>query len=113
MGWGTADVFDVPILGQIAAILFEVLDADTNAPLKAILARTESVQVGNCLMELAQAGEEKGNFQSRLKGALDTIERYRAREQNGRVKSAQDRTEYLRQKYENTGKENPHSVGMV
>jgi DNA primase len=109
----TAEVFNVPILGQIAAILFEVLDADTDAPLKAILARTESVQVGNCLMELAQAGEEKGNFQSRLNGALDTIERYRAQEQNGRAKTAEDHTQYLRRKYESTGRENPHSVGMV
>ena len=109
----TAQGFDVPILGQIAAILFETLDADVDAPLREILARTESVQVGNSLMELAQAGEEKGNFQSRLTGALDTIERYQAQRQNGRTETAEGQRQYLRRIYENTQRENPHSVGMV
>jgi DNA primase len=110
----TPEVFDIPILKQAAAILFETLNIDINASLKDILARTESVQVSNCLMELAMAGEEKGNFQSRLTGALDTLSRYQAREKTSQMKATtEDQTQFLRSVYENTEKQNPHNVGMV
>jgi len=109
----TAELFDVPILRQIAAILFETLDADVNASLAEILAGIESVELGSSLVELTQAGEEKGNFQARLTGALDVIERYQAQKQNSRIKTIEDPRQFLRKAYENTGKENPHNVGMV
>jgi DNA primase len=109
----TVEAFDVPILGQIAAILFEMLNADANTPLREMLARTEAVEVGNCFMELMQAGEKKGNFESRLTGALDAIERYQAQRQNGKIGAAEDQRQFLRRMYKNAGKENPHSVGMV
>ncbi len=109
----TVDLFDVPILRQAAAVVFETLDNDMEASLSRILAQTESVELGKSLVELFQIGEEKGNFQSRLKGALDTIERYRARKQNGQIKTIKDQKQFLRKVYENTTKENPHNVGMV
>ena len=109
----TADLFDVPILGQIATILFETLSADVEAPLREVLARIESVELGNCLTELAQAGQEKGNFESRLTGALDAIERCQAQKQMGGIESAEDQSEYLRRLYDNTGKRNSRNVGMV
>ena len=108
----TAGSFDVPILGQIAAILFEVLEGDGDATLSAVLARTESVELGNCVMDLASAGEQKGNFEMRLAGALGTIERCRSQRQNGRADRIADEKEYLRRVREQAGK-NPHSVGMV
>lgn len=108
----TAESFDVPILGQVAAILFKTLAEDGEATLSAVLARTESVELGNCVMELAAAGEQKGNFGKRLAGALGTIERCRMEKQNGRAGSAEDPKEYLRKAHEQAGK-NPHSVGMV
>lgn len=109
----TVDLFDVPILRQAAAVVFETLDNDMEASLSRILAQTESVELGKSLVELFQIGEEKGNFQSRLKGALDTIERYRARKQNGQIKTIKDQKQFLKKVYENTTKENPHNVGMV
>ncbi len=109
----TAELFDVPILRQIAEILFETLSDDTDAPLREILARTESVQLSNCIMELVQAGEEKGNFQARLAGALDTIERQQRQRQNKSFKTVEQQRQYLRRFSENTGRENPHSLGMV
>jgi hypothetical protein len=78
-----------------------------------VLARTESVELGNCLTELAQAGQEKGNFESRLTGALDAIERFQAQKQMGGIESAEDQSEYLRRLYDNTGKRNSRNVGMV
>ncbi len=109
----TAELFDVPILGQIAGVLFEMLDKNTGTSLREILAGTESVQLGNCIMELAQAGEEKGNFQARLAGALDTIERYQKQKQNKSFKTVEQQRQYLRRFSDKTGRENPHSVGMV
>jgi len=109
----TAEVFDVPILRQTAEILFETLISDIDAPLTEILARAESVELGECITELSQAGEEKGNFQSRLTGALQAIERHLAERQKNDIKTVGDQKEFLRCIYNNTGKENPHNVGMV
>jgi DNA primase len=109
----TADIFDVPILGQVAAILFKMVDGDINAPLNEILARTESVELGNCIMELAAAGQKKGNFESSLAGALSTIEQYKAQNQDGLTESTEDQSEFLRRIYDSTEKTNPHNVGMV
>ena len=109
----TADLFDVPILRQTAAILFETLNTNIDASLAEILAAVESVELGSSLVELTQAGEKKGNFQARLTGALDTIERYQAQKQNSRIETIDDQRQFLRKVYDNTGKENPHNVGMV
>ena len=108
-----ADAFDVPILGQAATILFETLNDDINASLNEILARTESVELGNCLMELATVGQKKGNFESRLNGALNVIKRYTAQKQNVPTERKEDETEFLRRIYDNTEKANPHNVGMM
>jgi len=109
----SAEDFDVPILGRVAKIVFETLDGDVNTPLKVILARTESVQLGNCIMEMAAAGQEKGNFESSLAGALGAIERYKARKQDVLGEEREDQSEFLRRIYENTERGNPRSVGMV
>jgi len=109
----TAEVFEVPILKQIATILFEALTRNPDVRLTDILAAAESVQEGNVIVDLAQAGEEKGNFQSRLTGALDAVKRYQAQKRKSRIKATEDQTEFLRSVSENTEKENPYSVGMV
>ncbi len=109
----TAEAFDVPILRQIGAILFETLDLDGEAQLRQVLARTESVELGNCLMELAQAGQLKGNFEWRMTKALDAIERHQARRRKSGIESEEDKGEYLRKLYDNTGKVNVHNMGMT
>ncbi len=107
----TADIFDVPILRQIAAIMFETLNTNIDASLAEMLAKTESVELGSSLVELTQAGEEKGNFKARLTGALNAIDRYQT--QKSRIETIENPRQFLRKVYENTGKENPHNVGMV
>jgi DNA primase len=109
----TPDLFDVPLLKQTADVLFEALNADSNASLAQILAKTESVELGNCIVELAQAGEEKGSFNQRLNDALDVLNRYQAQKKKNQLKTIKDQTQFLRCVYENTGKQNPHNVGMV
>jgi len=110
----TPEVFDVPILSQTAAILFEALNTGPGISLAQILARTESVEVSNCLTELARAGEEKGNFQPRLTGALDALERHQAQKKKSQLKTeTKDQTRFLRDVYESTERQNPHNIGMV
>ncbi|MHC4483082.1 MAG: DNA primase [Planctomycetota bacterium] len=109
----TADVFDVPILAQIAAILFETLSAEPKASLAAVLARTESAQTDSVIVQLAQAGEEKGNFRARLMGALDAIQRYQAQRKKSEIKAIGDQRQFLQRFSENTAKENRHNIGMV
>jgi DNA primase len=110
----TPEVFDVPILSQTAIILFEALNTGPGISLAQILARTESVEVSNCLTELARAGEEKGNFQPRLTGALDTLVRHQAQKKKSQLKTeTKDQTRFLRDVYESTERQNPHNIGMV
>jgi len=109
----TAEVFNVPILGQVAAIMFETLNRDINAPITEILARTESVELGNCIMELEAVGQKKGNFESRLAGAVSAIEQYMVQKQDGLTESTEDQSEFLRRVYDSKEKTNPHNVGMV
>lgn len=109
----SANLFDVPALKQIATILFQTLDEDINAPLRAVLAKVESTGISNLIMQLAGAGEEKKNFQARLNGALDAIQRHRKQERKNLVGAKEDQTQFLKCLVENTGKQNPHTLGMV
>jgi DNA primase len=112
----TADVFDVPILRQAAAILFETLNDDINTPLKQILSRAESVELGNCIMELAAVGQNKAgksNFESVLAGAVSAIEQCAAKKRDGSTEGIEDQTEFLRRHYHSKEKTNPHNVGMT
>jgi DNA primase len=108
----TAEDFDVPMLRQTASILFETLSANPETSLAEIIARTESPQIGSLIVELAQSGEAKGNFKSRLTGALDAIGRHQAQRRKNGIKAIDGR-EFLRCVHENTDKQNLRSTGMV
>jgi len=109
----TAGDFDVPILGQIAALLFTTLGDEPGASLKAILARTDSVQTGKCIVELAETGEKKGNFRPRLTAAMEAMRRYGQDRDKNRVQADSDQAGFLRSVCERVGKKNPHSIGMT
>jgi DNA primase len=109
----TAEDFDVPMLRQTASILFETLSANPETPLAEILAGTESPEVGSLIAELAMSGEAKGNFESRLTGALDAIGRHQAQTRKSEIKAIEDQTQFLQRVLENTGKRNPRNTGMI
>jgi len=69
----TEELFDVPILQEIAAIVLDVLRSKEDFALRAVLARTESVQLGDSIIELQEVGERKGNYCSRLTDALNVL----------------------------------------
>ncbi|MBN1391656.1 MAG: hypothetical protein JW947_02510, partial [Sedimentisphaerales bacterium] len=108
----TVEDFDVPALRQTASILFEALNANPETRLAEIIARTESLEASSLLVELSQLGEAKGNFESRLAGALNAISRHHAQSRKSEIKTTDGR-QFLQQVLENTGKQNPHSTGMI
>lgn len=106
-------IFDVPILRQIAIILFEALKSKKAISLAEILAKAESVELSNCIVELAEAGEQKDNFEARLEGALKVIERIQGQKDESNIKTIKDQTQYLREISQKAGKKNQHNVGMM
>ncbi|MHC4417182.1 MAG: DNA primase [Planctomycetota bacterium] len=108
----TPELFDVPVLGRIAAVLFETLCGEPNASLAYLLARTESPQAAGLIVQLAEAGEKKGNFETRLAGALAAVQRHLMQTKTD-IKEIKDETRFLRHRAKNTEKQNPHRLGMT
>ena len=105
--------FDVPILKRVAEILFEIFQSTTDVPLGNVLANAESIELGNLITDLAEAGDRKGNPESRLNDALDIFERYKAGEPRTKPTKPDEEREFLRRLYEKSRRDNPHSVGMT
>ncbi|MDD5328117.1 MAG: DNA primase [Phycisphaerae bacterium] len=108
----TAEDFDVPTLRQTASILFEALNAKPETSLAEILTKVESPEAGGFIVELAESGEAKGNFDSRLAGAMEAIGRHKAQARKTDIKAIDER-QFLKRVLENTGKQNPRSIGMT
>jgi len=109
----TPAAFDVPILAKTANVLFETLSSDPDASLKQVLAKAEDVSLGSCIVELAQVGAGKGNFESRLTGALDVIQRLQQRKKIDKDAAVKAQTRFLRDVRKTAAKQNPHSIGMT
>jgi DNA primase len=109
----TEDLFDVPILREIAAVLFDILRSEEDFALRAVLARTESVQLGDCIIELQEVGEGKGNYRSRLIDALDTLNRYGDRSGTVRTDRTRNGSSFSGVGEGPRGRQNPHSIGMT
>jgi DNA primase len=105
--------FDVPVLRQTAAVLFEAIIVCPEASLREIFAKTDSVEVSSCIMQLQAAGEEKGNFQKRLSDAVDVLLACQARMKIEQIKSRQDPDSYLKSVTETAKKENRRNIGMT
>ncbi|MCH8193167.1 MAG: DNA primase [Planctomycetes bacterium] len=71
----SVETFDVPILNQVAGVLFELLRTSDSVTGADVLARIDSVEVARCVTEWMAVGERKGNYRSRLDGALQALNR--------------------------------------
>jgi len=107
------DDFDIPILKETAAVLFETLNINSEPELTQILTKTESPQISSCITQLQHTGQEKGNFDARLTDAVNALLRSRVRHIKSNIKAIEDQRRFLRTITENTSKENPHNVGMT
>jgi DNA primase len=97
----TMDIFTVPVLQQIAEVVFGMIENDGNISLRTILAAAASVELSNCIIELAQSGEVKGNYEIRLAKAMEVIERFNYKVEVGAAG------------VKNVRKLNPHCKGMI
>jgi len=107
------NLFDVPVLREVAAILFDILRSEEDFALRAVLARTESVQLGECIIELQEVGERKGNYRSRLIDALDALNRYKDRSGTIRTDGIKNGTGFSGVGEGLSERQNPHSIGMT
>jgi DNA primase len=110
----TEDLFDVPILNRIAGFLFGMIRSEKEFTISQALAQTESPELAQAIVELQRVGEEKGNYEPRLVGALAVLGRSRTGIQ-GHV-----RTKEFRMPADSSetaggrpGRQNPHSIGMT
>ena len=106
------DLFDVPVLAQIAEIVLDVVRSDEDFSLSRVLARAESVQIGERIVELQRVGEEKGNYHSRLVDAINVLRR-QDRLAGVRTNEAALRANSPRPAGGPPGRQNPHSIGIV
>jgi DNA primase len=105
--------FDVPILRQIAGLLWDALRAGQCFSLSALLAGIESVTLAECLVELQTAGEQKGNYASRLSDAIDVLCRREQRSQAAPARDAVGQGGSVDQDVGEDIPENRHSIGML
>ncbi len=109
----TPELFDVPVLRQIAQILFEMLKQKPKTTVAEILAETDSVELANVIVELESQGDKKGNFESSLDDAVEAMHRFSRRQKRTQIKEIKDETEYLKQVFEDSHKQNQHNIGML
>ncbi len=69
----TADSFQVPAYKKAAEFIFHTIKNGGPCGLSQLLARIESVEMAALVTECARIGEEKGNFETRLRDALKIL----------------------------------------
>lgn len=109
----TEDLFDVPVLREIAAIVLDVLRSEEDFALRAVLGRTESVQLGDSIIELQEVGERKGNYQSRLIDALNALDRKKDRSGTVRMDGAEIGSGFSGVEAKPPTRQHPHSIGLT
>jgi len=107
-----AAMFDLPKLKPIALALFEMLESQESFSIAGLLSRFESVEEGQLVVELADAGERKENFELRLKGALRAFEEHQSHLERQATEQIDDETEALRQYSTKLSKVNIRSSGI-
>jgi DNA primase len=107
------DLFDVPVLAQIAAMLLEVIRSEEDFSLSRVLARAESVEIGERIVELQRVGEEKGNYPSRLADALTVLRGRPSRSGDVRTSGAVLGVDSAPPAGGSPGRQHPHSIGIT
>jgi len=107
------ELFDVPVLKQIACVVFDIIRQNPDTNLKQILAEVESVELANAIVALEHIGREKGNFQASLQDAVRIVKHYQSRKKVEQLKKTSNETDLLKSVLENSRKQNPHNIGML
>ncbi|MHC4213551.1 MAG: DNA primase [Planctomycetota bacterium] len=105
--------FNVPALRRIAEVLFENLSTGADNPVQELINCADSVEMGTLVAEMMETGQKKGNFEDRLKGALESVERFKVGSRKSRITDITDHERYLKEFAESALKQNPRNLGMV
>jgi len=103
--------FDVPSLNKIADALFRTLTTTPDAAPKDICAAIEEPELAGAVITLADAGEQKQNFEKRLDDSLSTLEKF-ILQKNTPGASPGDKN-YIQDIYKRTPKQDPRNIGMT
>ncbi len=109
----SASLFNVPILRQIAEVLLDALRLDDGFSLSGLLARIESVSLAEGLVALQAAGEQKGNYASRLADAVSVLRRYRKDSQTIGLDQEGNEVGGVAETDGSGARQNPHSLGLL
>ena len=93
-----AEDFTVPVLREIAAPLFEMLESDREFDLLELMGRIESTTTSGVLAAMSDIGNSKGDVRKRITGAVAAVEKYMYEDRHNRIKTAMsdNEDEYLR-----------------
>jgi hypothetical protein len=93
-----AEDFSVPVLREIAAPLFEMLESDREFDLLELMGRIESTATAGVLAAMSDVGASKGDVRKRITGAIAAVERFLHEDRHNRIKTALsgNEDEYLR-----------------
>jgi hypothetical protein len=105
--------FNVLALRRIAEVFFENLRTCADNPVQELINCADSVEMGTLISELMQTGQQKGNFENRLTGALESVESLKVGSRKSRITDITDHERYLKEFAESTLKQNPRNLGMV
>jgi DNA primase len=107
------DLFDVPVLAQIASMLLDVIRSEDDFSLSRVLARAESVEIGERIVALQRVGEEKGNYPSRLADALKVLRGRQSRGGDVQTGGAVLGVDSAPPAGGSPGRQHPHSIGIT
>ncbi len=107
------EMFEVPILRRVAALLLDIIRSEEDFTINRVLARVESVELAECIMELQTVGEQKGKYHSRLVDALEVLRRQTVREGDIRTNKRATPADCRQTAPGLSGRQNPHSIGMT
>ncbi len=105
--------FDVPIQREVAGVLFELLGASDRVTGADVLARIDSVEVARCVTEWMDVGERKGNYRSRLHGALQALNRKKRFALEEVAATDKESLTTLLNATERAGVQHGHNLGMI
>jgi DNA primase len=100
-------------LKKIAELLFEALEESTEIQLNQIIARIESEELASAVINFQEEGEKKENYISRLKDALETLNRYREKGKTQKIKELDAKDSFLKHVCEKAEKNDRYNLGMV
>lgn len=101
--------FDIPALALAADAIFQTLNENPDAQLAEILTYAEDPQISSLLVELQQTGQQKENYEQRLKDSLAVFMKCL----NEKQQSLENENLKIEDLAARAKKRNPYSLGMT